>query len=149
MCVITGISVESRPSRMFAFKAFMASVEVSVAWILATGVDDQATRIALFAAAAAGLAWFWRNMLVPLAKVLHRLAAAVEALEDLPVWRKRTERRIKHLELGVGHIASGQKAMLRELGIEDKVRREFEGTEAFERWMDDYHGDYPDQRADD
>src|SRR4051812_8329204 len=106
MCVITGISVESRPSRMFAFKAFMASIEVSVAWVLATGVDDQATRIALYAAAAAGRAWFWRNVLLPMAKVLHRLAAAVEALEDLPVWRKRTERRIKHLELGVGHIAS-------------------------------------------
>jgi hypothetical protein len=133
---------------MLTVKTAAVTFEVALSWILAAAIDDTATRIVLYAAAGAGLAWFWKNVLRPVAKVLHRMADGVEALEELPSWRQgvdarmdRTETRIKHLELGVGQVSSQQETLLRELGVEDKVRRQFSDPAAFERWLGDADDD--------
>lgn len=124
-------------------KAVVAATGVLAAevWALLsplTSPGGLATQIAVLSAGVAGLHWLWRNMLRPAAKILQRMAEAVEALEGLPVWRCATNRRIRHLELGLGQIASGQRALLRELGIEDKVRQEFSDPDTLERLLADF-----------
>lgn len=130
---------------LVAVKAAVALVEVALTSTLATSAppDELATRIALYAGAGAGVAWLFKNVARPVAKVLHRMALAVESLEDLPAWREqidqrldRKNRRIRHLELGLGQLASGQQAILRELRIEDKVRQQFTDPAEFERWLE-------------
>lgn len=85
--------------------------------------DGLAGRVALYAAAAAGLAWFWRRMLVPMAKVLQRTVTALEVLEELPAWRDKTDRRLSRIEKRTRWNDNALTALLRELGIEDRVRR--------------------------
>jgi hypothetical protein len=134
---------------MLALKAFIASIEVMASWILATSApsDELATRLALYAAAGAGAAWLWKNVLRPVAKVLHRMAKAVETLEDLPTWRRKTDRRIRHMELAMGHMNSGQSAILRELGLEDKVRQTFSDPQVVERLLADFADDDDEESA--
>lgn len=132
---------------MMLLKGLIATIEIALASVLAEAAppDQLATRIALYAAAATGLAWLFKNVLRPIAKVLHRMAQAVEALEDLPNWRRKTDRRIRHLELAVGHVYSGQKAILRELGLEDQVRRQFDDPQVLERLLADFADDDEDE----
>lgn len=129
---------------ILALKAAAVAGEVLLTTVVATSPagDELATRIALYAAAGAGLAWLFRNVLRPIGKILHRMAQAVEALEDLPLWRRQTDaridkasRRIRHMELGLGQMASGQMAILRELGLENSVRQQFADPVDFERWL--------------
>lgn len=135
-----------------AVKVAVVLLTVLMSWVLtaATTGDTLAERVVLYTAAATGLGWLWQRMLRPAAKVLHRMAQAVEALEDLPVWRKRTDaridrtnRRLRHMELGIGQMASGQRAILRELGLEDSVRKQFADPVDFERWLEGMQDDEP------
>jgi hypothetical protein len=128
-----------------AIKAAAVTIEVALTSVLASQApsDEFATRIALYAAALTGAGYLFKNVVRPVVKVLHRMAEAVEALEDLPAWRRRTDarvnrtnRRLRHVELGLGQIGSGQMAILRELGIEDSVRRQFSDPIDFERWLE-------------
>jgi hypothetical protein len=130
-------------------KALVALTEMVAATLLAAAAapDGLATRIALYAAAGAGAAWLWKNVLRPVAKVLHRMAKAVEALEDLPTWRRKTDRRIRHMELVMGHMNSGQSAILRELGLEDKVRQTFSDPQVVERLLADFGDDDDEESA--
>jgi hypothetical protein len=113
---------------MLLVKAVAGLVEVVLAGVLAASdtFDGTAYRVSLYAAAFAGVAWTWKNVLRPVAKILHRMALGVEALEELPRWRETTDLRIEHLERSGLRIESGQEAILRELGLEDKVRRTWE-----------------------
>lgn len=100
----------------------MAGMEV---WALSsvTSPGGVAAQVAVLAAGVAGLHWLWRNLLRPMVRVLHRTAVAVETLETLPRWRRETDRRVRHLERQGTRLESGQAAILRELGLEDYVRR--------------------------
>lgn len=124
-----------RGSMIATVKVAVVTAEITFTSVAAAATDTLAERVVLYTAAATGIGWLWRNMLRPCAKVLHRMAAAVEALEDLPVWRRRTDRRIKHIELGLGQMASGVRAIVRELGIENDVRQQFATPAEFERWL--------------
>lgn len=87
------------------------------------GFDMWAERVVLYAAAGAGLLWFYFNVLRPFAKLLKRTVAAVESFERLPGWQAETDERLAALETEVVHVHNGQRAIIRELGIEDQVRR--------------------------
>lgn len=103
-------------------------------WVATSAFGDAlAERVVLYSAAGTGLLWLWRNLLRPVSKVLHRLAKSVEALEDLPRWRDATDLRIEDLEIGQEQVKSGVSAILRELGLEDKVRRMHEGEMRLEQ----------------
>lgn len=100
--------------------------------------DALAARIALYITVLIGLAWVWKRMLVPASKVLARTVKALEALEGLPAYRRRTDRRLYRVEKRIRWIDNALTAILRELGIEDKVRRMYStpGWEATEGMPD-------------
>lgn len=102
--------------------AKLAAVEGSLAMVIiaaSNALDGTAEKIVLWAAAGAGLIWFWANVARPIAKIVKRTAAAVEAFEDLPADRERLDR----VERAQQKLENGQAAIIRELGIEDQVRR--------------------------
>lgn len=94
-----------------------------VAVLAVVGLDGAAEWLVLYAAAGAALLWFYGSLLRPLAKLVKRTVQAVEAFEALPDWRTDTDERLAALETEVAHVHNGQKAIIRELGIEDQVRR--------------------------
>lgn len=89
----------------------------------ASGLDGSAEKIVLYSAAGAGLLWFHFNVLRPLAKLIKRTVEAVGAFERLPGWQEETDERLAALEHEIVHVHNGNKAIIRELGIEDQVRR--------------------------
>lgn len=91
-----------------------------------SALDGTAQKIVLWGAAGAALLWFWGNVLRPVTKIIRRTAAAVDAFENLPGWQERlvkVERRQDDFMRGQAVIDNGVKAIVRELGIEDQVRR--------------------------
>lgn len=114
------------------FKLAAVAEMVVVALLAATtAVDGTASRIALFAAAGAGILWTYAHVVRPIVRILARTVNAVEALEELPQWREETDKRVTHLEILTARIHSGQRAIIRELGIEEDVRRTFPTPEDF------------------
>lgn len=100
----------------------LAVVEGTLAAVIVAAgntLDGTAEKVVLYAAAGAGLLWLWANVLRPAGKIVRRTAAAVDAFEDLPKWQKR----LSDVEKDVKALKNGQAAIIRELGIEDQVRR--------------------------
>lgn len=92
---------------------------IAIVVAAANSLDGTAEKVVLYTAAGAGIVWFWVNVMRPAAKIIRRTAAAVDAFEELPGWQKR----ITDVEKDVRNIRNGQAAIIRELGIEDQVRR--------------------------
>lgn len=86
-------------------------------------LDGTAEKVVLYGAALTALLWIYHNIGKPFAKIIKRTAAAVDAFEDLPEWQKRTDKRIGVVEQQFTRIENGQAAIIRELGLEDQVRR--------------------------
>jgi hypothetical protein len=100
------------------------ALEIAVAsFVGALSTTDWAAKITLYAAALAGLGWFYVNVLRPLVRLIKRTVDAVDAFEGLPDFQVKTEVRTRVLEGRSAELHNGQQAIIRELGIEDHVRK--------------------------
>lgn len=113
--------------------AKLAAVEgtlLAVMLAATNGLDGTAERVVLWAAAAAGLVWFYANVLRPITKIIKRTAAAVDAFEGLPRTLQESDERMSAMEaeqgrqsVALARVSNAMAAILRELGLEDQVRR--------------------------
>lgn len=107
--------------------------------------DGQAQDVVTLTAALAGLLWVHVNILRPLAKAIKRLLSSIDAFEALPDTLADNDERMTAIEAELGRVLSrqkvmhnGQRAIIRELSLEDQVRRLAEEHD-LELWASEPH----------